>query len=134
VAALGSPARILVIEDDGRARSALAALLIEEGFDVAQAGNGAEALAALAQPPVVALVDYRLPDIDGVSLIRAIRERVSGCRCIMVTGSADLHIADDGEASFSDREAEALDAGAAGYLAKPVDLAALLQLMNRLLG
>jgi CheY-like chemotaxis protein len=123
-----------VVEDDRRARTAMVALLSEEGFDVAEAGSGAEAMAKLDWAPALAMVDYRLPDTDGASLIRVIRERLGDCKCIMVTGSADLHIDDDGEASFSDRKTEAEDAGAVGYLPKPVDFEELLALVRRFLG
>jgi DNA-binding response OmpR family regulator len=123
-----------VVEDDRGARAGLVALLTEEGFEVSEAETGADAISALQRPPVVALVDYRLPDIDGASLIRAIREKAAGCKCIMVTGSADLHIDEDGEAHFSDRATEAAEAGAAGYLSKPVDFAELLALVHRILG
>ncbi len=128
------PPRILVVEDDRGARAGLVALLSEEGFEVSEAGTGADAITALRLPPVVAVVDYQLPDTDGASLIRTIRERIADCHCIMVTGSADLHIDEDGEAHFSDRATEAAEAGAAGYLSKPVDFAELLALVHRILG
>ena len=128
-----STRRILVVEDDGSARSALAELLADEGFEVAQAGTGAEALAALDSMPVLAVVDYQLPDTDGATLIRTIRVRRPDCACIMVTGSADLHIDSEGDAHFSDRSTEAEAAGAVGYLPKPVDFDALLRMLERYL-
>ncbi len=129
--AVTSTRRILVVEDDGSARSALVDLLTEEGFDVSQAGTGAEALAALDPGPALAVVDYQLPDIDGATLIRTIRARVPGCACIMVTGSADLLIDSEGDAHFSDRSNEAEQAGAVGYLPKPVDFDALLRMLQQ---
>ncbi len=129
--AVTSTKRILVVEDDGSARRALAELLADEGFAVAQAGTGAEALAALDTMPTLAVVDYKLPDTDGATLIRTIRARRPECACIMVTGSADLKIDRDGDAHFSDRSDEAEQAGAVGYLPKPVDFDALLGMLQR---
>jgi len=122
--------RILIVEDDRTARQALSILLDEEGYDVTEAATGAEALAALDRVPVeLALVDYRLPDVDGTSLIRAIRARVD-CACVMVTGSADL-LDDDEGPRFRDLSSDASGAGAVGYLGKPVDVDALLALIRR---
>lgn len=123
------------MEDDRAGRAALAALLADEGYESSQAGSGAEALSLLAEAAHdLALVDHGLPDVDGVTLIRAIRERDRGCACIMVSGSASLVVDGDGEARFQDHELEAMEAGAAGFLSKPVDVTNLLELVRRTLG
>ncbi len=130
-----APGRILIVEDDRTGRAALAALLADEGYEISEAGSGAEALAVMERvSPRLALVDHGLPDTDGVSLIRAIRERDRGCACVMVSGSASLVVDGDGEARFQDHQLEAMEAGAAGFLAKPVDVASLLELVQRTIG
>src|SRR6185295_9210900 len=59
--------RVLVVEDDPDAREPVAAVLAEEGFDIAVATDGAEALAALGSGPrpCVVLLDLRMPGMDG---------------------------------------------------------------------
>ena len=64
---------ILVVEDDDSIAEPLAAGLRREGFTVARAASGAEALAASI--PDVVLLDLRLPDTDGFTVCRELRER-----------------------------------------------------------
>lgn len=63
------PARVLVVEDEAHTRKGLAILLQEEGYEVATAANGREALQIVAAWPVdIVLCDYRLPGEDGLSV------------------------------------------------------------------
>lgn len=106
-----SPARtILVVEDDEVTRSFEEELLLLDGYTVLSAASGAAALAHIAAAPIaVILVDYRLPDIDGVTLCRRLREQVGqDVPIILVT-------ADRGPGL----EGVARDAGATGFLLKP---------------
>lgn len=68
-------ANILVVDDDDGVRDSLAWLLEGEGFHVDVAANGLEALARLSRAPLpnLALVDLRMPVMDGVELIEALR-------------------------------------------------------------
>jgi CheY-like chemotaxis protein len=81
--------RILVVDDSSSARIALGQLLDEEGFDVRVCASGPEALACLQAGPFEALVtDYEMPEMTGVELIRAVRERAPGLRAIVLSGRA----------------------------------------------
>ena len=80
--------RILLADDEHLVRGAMAALLaLEEDLSVAaQAATGAEALSMVhALRPDVALIDLRLPDIDGITVAEAIARDVPTCRTMIVT-------------------------------------------------
>jgi two-component system CheB/CheR fusion protein len=75
----GPRARILVVEDHEDSREMLRQFLQFEGYDVEVAADGrAGVAAALERPPVVALIDLGLPQLDGFQVARAIRERFGG--------------------------------------------------------
>jgi len=100
--------RILTVEDDERIRTAVRLALEDEGWTVAEAENGEDALVAFAHAPAdVVLIDIMLPDIDGFEVCRAIR-RTSDVPIVMVTARDDTHDVVAG-----------LEAGADDYLTKP---------------
>lgn len=120
---------ILVVEDHEPSRAGLTELLADEGYQVAAVASGTEALANAGDLcPDVAIVDLHLPDLDGFSVVRALRERCPDCNCIVASGSSVLET--DGESprlvSYSE---QALDVGAVAYLDKPIDLDGLLRLI-----
>jgi DNA-binding NtrC family response regulator len=111
---------VLVVEDDANAREALAALAASEGFTIAQAGSIAEARIQLVrQQPDVLLMDLRLPDGDGIELFEDLEDR-SAVETILITGHASIESA-----------VEALRLGASDYLTKPIDLARLKSILQR---
>jgi CheY-like chemotaxis protein len=67
---------VLVVDDDPDVRESVAALLEEEGFEVVDAENGRDALHTLEKIPLpcLALVDLRMPVMDGVELIERLRK------------------------------------------------------------
>ncbi|SFF50018.1 response regulator transcription factor [Blastococcus tunisiensis] len=100
--------RLLVVEDDDHIRTALRWALEDEGYDVAEAGSGEEALQAVAvSAPDLMVVDLMLGSMDGFEVIRQVR-RTLDLPIIVVSARADT----------SDIEA-ALDAGADDYVTKP---------------
>ncbi|MBI5508702.1 MAG: sigma-54-dependent Fis family transcriptional regulator [Deltaproteobacteria bacterium] len=100
---------ILVVDDDDAFRTVLAAELRHRGFAVTAAATGAEALEKLgAEPPNVVLLDLRLPDIDGLKVLAAGREKNAGVEFIMLTGHGTI-----------DTAIEAIRMGAFDYTAKP---------------
>jgi DNA-binding response OmpR family regulator len=104
----GVGTRILAVEDDERIRTAVKLALEDEGWTVAEAANGEEALTAFQQEPAdVVLIDIMLPGIDGFEVCRSIR-RTSDVPIVMVTARADTHDVVAG-----------LEAGADDYLTKP---------------
>ncbi len=114
----------LVVDDDARSRELLQQLLTLDGYEVRAVGGGQAALALLEDEiPDVAVIDLRMPGMDGLELCRKIRRlapRGNGLAVLMLTGM------DDDEA----RQA-AIDAGADEVLAKPVMRAVLKERLVR---
>ncbi len=101
--------RVLLIEDEDRLRTALEAGLRAEGHQVLGAADGARGLELAADPRLDVIVcDILLPKLNGFQVCRRLREQGVWTPILMLT-------AKDGEWD----EAEALDAGADGYLSKP---------------
>jgi two-component system, OmpR family, response regulator MprA len=115
--------RLLVVEDDPQVRAMLARALRYEGFEVAAACDGAEAMAALrASRPDLMLLDLLLPDADGVELSRRLRARGDQLPILMLTARDTI----------SDRVA-GFEAGADDYLVKPFSTAELVARVRALL-
>jgi CheY-like chemotaxis protein len=114
--------RILVIDDDDSIRELVAEILLDGGYDVAQARNGAQALTRLEQDGVFDLVvlDMRMPVIDGWQFASAVRE--SGVEVPIVVMTA---------AQNARRWAEEI--GAAGYISKPFGIDELLAAVEEVL-
>jgi two-component system chemotaxis response regulator CheY len=117
--------RALVIDDSRAMRMILARILKEVGFDVIEAGHGKEALERLAgiQPPELLMVDWNMPVMDGLALIKAVRadRAYDVARIMMVTTESERA-----------RVAEALGAGANDYMMKPFTREAVLQKLTRM--
>ena len=95
------PVRCLVADDHPALRVALARYLEENGFDVVHvACNGTDALAAAERlQPDVALVDYRMPNLDGAELVRRLKEVSPETRVAVYTAEADGALVDQALAS-----------------------------------
>jgi response regulator NasT len=103
--------RILLVDDDSLVLAGLALGLKGEGYQVTTAGDGGQALAAVAEADYdLAVVDIRMPDMSGIEL--AARFRHEGGPPVMFLSA------------FSDKEAvsAALAEGGLGYVVKPVDI------------
>jgi DNA-binding NtrC family response regulator len=106
--------RILIADDEQTARSALRTLLEEEGYEVAEAADGEEALVKLQSfAPAAVLADVRMPRLDGIALLKRARELGYDAVFVMTTGFASVEAA-----------VEAMRAGAENYLVKPLDVSA----------
>lgn len=117
-----SDTSILVVDDDPSIRATVAEFLDLEGFTVATAVNGAEALALIGSAlPSLLLLDMRMPVVDGWGLARSMRERGYAVPIIVMTASHST-------AQW------AAEVNAAGYIAKPFDLDNLLAEVERVLG
>jgi len=113
---------ILVVDDDAAIREMLAEYLVSHGYAVALAGDGTAMRAQLeAELPDLVLLDLRLPQEDGLSLARYLRERYD-VGIIMVTGAAGT----------VDRIV-GLEMGADDYVAKPFEPRELLARIHALL-
>ena len=112
--------RILVVDDDTSIRSFVEMALDGEGYAVATATNGAQALAVTGQlQPDLILLDMRMPIMDGWTFARAYRDKPGPHAPIVVITAAT----DAGE--------RAREIQADGYLGKPFDLDELLGLVSR---
>ena len=113
--------RILVAEDDRTARESLAGLLQGEGFDVLCAETGTEAQSLLmSEEPAVALLDIRMPGLDGLTILRRAREGGLAAPIIVMTAHGDSNTA-----------IEAMKSGAFDYVLKPLDFHQLLPQIER---
>ncbi len=106
---------LLVVEDNPRLTRLLLRALTEEGYHVDHAGDGRAAVTiAQSTPYDVIVLDWMLPELDGLGVCRALRNSGVGAPILMLTARAEV-----GE------RIAGLDAGADDYLTKPFDLAEL---------
>lgn len=113
--------QILVVDDDEYVRNALARALRDDETDVRTAGSGPSALSAIAaSQPHVVLSDVRMPDMDGIDLLRILGERAPEIDVVLMTGFNDLPTI-----------ALAMQEGAAGFLVKPMDVSQLKAVMDK---
>jgi len=104
--------RILVIDDDEDIRKVLSEILKDNGYNADSAETGGEALRKAEKKFYnLALIDIRLPDIEGIELLTKIRETKPKMRKIIITGYPTLKNA-----------VEALNKGADAYIMKPLDI------------
>ncbi|MCK4349585.1 MAG: response regulator, partial [Candidatus Krumholzibacteria bacterium] len=103
---------ILVIDDEHTILGILDEYLTERGYEIVTAGTGAQALEAIEQRGFdVALVDLKLPDQDGISLIESFKKTCPDMKCVVMTAFASL-----------ESTIEALRLNAFDYILKPFDL------------
>jgi DNA-binding NtrC family response regulator len=115
--------RVLIVEDDAATRKGLADLLSLWGYEVASAGDGAEALERAAEePPAVVVSDLVMPGTDGLALLSALRSDHPEAAVIMLTGQGSIENA-----------VQAMKEGAYDYLTKPLDPARLQVLLEKAL-
>jgi DNA-binding response OmpR family regulator len=107
--------RILLVEDEAPIRAGLAERLAREGYDVLTAATRAEAMSALDRAPDLVILDRRLPDGEGLDVLRALRAR--GVRAAVIVLSAR---------GMSEDRIEGLEGGADDYVTKPFHLRELL--------
>jgi putative two-component system response regulator len=104
--------KCLVVDDEPRLRRVLVRLLEGEGFTCSEAGSGTEALETLQHDPVPLVIsDLRMPQMDGVTLLREILARWPDTAVIVVTAVAEVESA-----------VACLQLGALDYVAKPFHL------------
>jgi DNA-binding NtrC family response regulator len=113
-------ARILVIDDDESVRKVLAVALADKGYTVETAEDGKEAIEKSKTNFFnLALVDIRLPDMEGAKLLTAMKETTPKMVHIILTGYPSLQNA-----------IEAVNKGADGYIVKPVNMENLLTIVE----
>src|SRR5688500_6685792 len=118
-----SRVRILVVDDEPTARSGLAKLLEQEGYQVDMAADGVEALASVADnPPALIISDLKMPNMDGMELLKQLHERGIETPTVVATAFGEVSTA-----------VAAMRAGAEDDLTKPIDFDALLMVVERTL-
>jgi CheY-like chemotaxis protein len=117
--------KILIADDDPAGRELLHELLEADGYEVADACNGQEALELIRRSrPDLALLDIDMPELDGFATVRGIREQPD--LASLPIAAVTAHAMD------GDRE-RIQKAGFSGYVAKPIHAAALRREIRRLL-
>jgi len=117
----GEKGRILVIDDDEGTRKVVAEALESEGYSVDTANNGKEAVEkSQTNFYNLALVDIRLPDMEGTKLLTSMKETTPEMIKIILTGYPALQNAID-----------AVNKGAHGYLVKPINMDELLRAVEQ---
>ena len=121
---VGTPADILVIDDDPAVREAVGDVLRDHGHHVDRVDRGQAALERIGAAGRVdlAILDFKLPDISGLELLRTIKTRSPDTEVIVITGHASL-----------DGVLAAIEGEASSYLVKPVNTGQLLSTVDRAL-
>jgi two-component system nitrogen regulation response regulator NtrX len=87
-------ASVLVVDDERAIRESLRMILEFEGYRVDEAASGPQALAKVAdRPPDAMLLDIKMPEMDGLELLKALRERGYDMPVLMISGHADVQTA-----------------------------------------
>ena len=116
-------ARLLLVDDESTGLAVLKLILEEEGYRVDTARDGAAALERFAESAAdVVITDWKMPRMDGVELVRRLREQDAHVPVIVCTAHGDVGTA-----------VQAMRAGAEDYLTKPIDLDALTRVLERAL-
>ncbi|MGD0339276.1 MAG: sigma-54 dependent transcriptional regulator [Bacteroidota bacterium] len=116
-----SQCRVLAVDDEEAFREVIMSLLSEEGYPVATAVDGVEAINLLQQNLFdVILLDIRMPKVDGVEVLKYLREHMPDAQVIMLTGVTELKLA-----------VECMKLGAYDFIAKPHSTPELLTTVER---
>jgi DNA-binding NtrC family response regulator len=114
---------VLIVDDEKVVCDALARHMRGAGYDVLVAHNGQTAIDHIAQREVeVALIDIRMPGIDGFGVLEVLKQRRPGAKAVMMTSYADIKSA-----------VESISRGAVDILSKPVDREEVLVTIRRCL-
>jgi DNA-binding response OmpR family regulator len=114
--------KVLVVDDNESNRIILSRCVLRAGFDAIVASDGASALAAIAdQAPDLVMLDWNMPDLHGIDLLKAIRADYPAARLPVIMCSARTSPRD---------MAAAREAGADDFITKPIDIAAAIALIE----
>ena len=115
--------RILVVDEERPVRLPLKERLLQEGYEVVEAEDGRSAKAVLdREVPHLVLLDIRLPDTNGIQIMKGIQEHIPDLPVIIITASTSV-----------DQAVEAMKLGAYDYVAKPFNMDELTMTVKRAL-
>jgi DNA-binding NtrC family response regulator len=115
--------KILVVDDEEGARDLFNTILTDEGYDVALANGGEEALGLFKGNPFdLVITDIKMPVMDGLQLLQEIRKMGSKTDVIMVTAYGEV-----------ESYLKAMSLGAAEYINKPIRIKELKQIVHKVL-
>ncbi len=113
--------KVLVVDDEVALAETMAEALERTGYDVVTANNGAQALRIIERDePSVILTDLKMEGMDGLTLLRKAKEDLDNVEVVVITGHGDVTTA-----------VEAMRAGAANYVQKPVGLEELRTMVDK---
>ena len=119
---VAEPFRILVVDDEPTQLELVGGFLRKQGFEVAEAASGRAAVARFKQEPFdLVLTDQRMPDLSGLELLEAVRAASPETAVVIMTAYGTIETA-----------VSAVKAGAADYLAKPLNLDELLHRIHQI--
>lgn len=115
---------ILVVDDEEKIRESIREILSDEGYRVIEASDGNKVLELIReQRPRLVLLDIWMPRVDGIGLLREIKEKEPDIEVIMISGHGNIHTA-----------LSAAKLGAFDFIEKPLSLEGLLHAVRRALG
>lgn len=113
--------RVLIIDDDDHWRALLAAWLGEHGYEAIEAGTGHDGVLAVASAgPAVVLLDWQLPDQDGIKTLKQVKQLGTGAEVVMLTAFVSPKLA-----------VESVKEGAFDYICKSADMEEILVVVRR---
>jgi DNA-binding NtrC family response regulator len=113
--------RILIVDDDENIRKVVLAILEDKGYNVESAGTAKEAIEKTKRKFYnLALIDIRLPDMEGIELLTKMRDTTPRMRKVIITGYPTLQNAVD-----------AVNKGADAYIVKPFDVEKVLNTIDQ---
>ena len=111
---------LLVVDDDEAILRVLTRFGQTTGFETLACGSGNDAFECLSRRHIdVALIDLRMPEVDGIGVLKRIKKQRPGCEVILMSSAASVDIV-----------VEASKLGALDYLTKPLDLDRLRELVR----
>lgn len=114
---MGETARILIVDDDENIRKVLTTILEDEGYTVESVDTAKKAIMRTRKKFYnLALIDIRLPDMEGIELLTKMKDATPKMQKIIITGYPTLQNA-----------IEAVNRGADSYIVKPFDMEKVLQ-------
>lgn len=118
------PLRILIVDDENEFVSTLVERLIFRDYDAQGVCSGAQAVEKVTSEKFdIVILDVKMPGMDGIETLRNILEIQPAVKVLLLTGYGSSDIGDEG-----------LEAGAFDYIAKPINITALIKKMNEATG